>query len=101
MPIRAAVENSPYERSIGRKPFGSFQRQTTEMSQEKTITDMNSSSRSSGASLPVVTLTVLGAVLAVLGLFAAGDISVVALGLGAIAAAGVIAVVEKAVDRRT
>lgn len=59
-----------------------------------------SSTDSSGASLPVVTLTVLGALLAVLGLFAAGEMSVVALGLGAIVAAGVIGVVEKAVDRK-
>lgn len=71
------------------------------MSQQTTITDSkNSSSRADGASLPVVTLTVLGAVLAVLGLFAAGEMSVVAMGLGAIAVAGVIGVVEKAVGRR-
>jgi hypothetical protein len=47
-----------------------------------------------------VTLTVLGALLVVIGLFAAGEMTVVALGLGAIAAAGIIGVVEKAIDRK-
>lgn len=42
--------------------------------------------------LPVLTLTVLGAVVAVLGLFAAGELAVVALSLGAIAFAGLLAV---------
>jgi nucleoside recognition membrane protein YjiH len=42
--------------------------------------------------LPVLTLTVLGAVVAVLGLFAAGELAVVALGLGAVAFAGLLAV---------
>lgn len=70
------------------------------MSREETMTEQTSSTDSSGASLPVVTLTVLGALLAVIGLFAAGEMSVVALGLGAIVAAGVIGVVEKAVDRK-
>lgn len=62
--------------------------------------DRESSAGSGGTSLPVVTLTVLGAILAVIGLFAAGEMSVVALGLGAIVAAGVIGVIEKAIDRR-
>ncbi len=47
-------------------------------------------------SLPVIVLTVLGAVVAVLGLFAAGDVAVVAVGLGAVAVAGMI----HALDRR-
>ncbi len=42
--------------------------------------------------LPVVALTVLGTVVAVLGLFAAGEVAVVALGLGAVAFAGLLAV---------
>jgi hypothetical protein len=46
---------------------------------------------SSSLQLPVVTLTVLGAIVAVLGLFAAGEIAVVALGLGAVAFAGLLA----------
>lgn len=46
-------------------------------------------------SLPVVALTVLGALIAVLGLFAAGDIAVVALGLGALVGAGIINAVER------
>jgi hypothetical protein len=71
------------------------------MTREGTVTDSKESSAgSSGTSLPVVTLTVLGALLVVIGLFAAGEMSVVALGLGAIAAAGIIGVVEKAVDRK-
>jgi hypothetical protein len=42
------------------------------------------------ASLPVVVLTMLGAVIAVLGLFAAGDIVLVIVGLAAVAVAGVL-----------
>jgi hypothetical protein len=42
------------------------------------------------ASLPVVVLTVLGAVIAVLGLFAAGDIVLVIVGLAAVAVAGLL-----------
>jgi hypothetical protein len=41
-------------------------------------------------SLPVVTLVVLGALIAVLGLFAAGSIEVAAVGLVAVAVAGVL-----------
>ena len=44
------------------------------------------------ASLPVVVLTVLGAVIAVLGLFAAGEIIMVIVGLAAVAIAGVLQV---------
>jgi hypothetical protein len=42
--------------------------------------------------VPVLALTLLGAVVAVLGLFAAGEVAVVALGLGSIAFAGLLAV---------
>ena len=45
-------------------------------------------------------LTVLGTVVAVLGLFAAGEILVVALGLGTIVVAGIIGAVERGLDRR-
>ena len=48
-------------------------------------------------SLPVLALVVLGILVAVLGLFAAGDIAVTAVGLGALAVAGVLDVL----DRRT
>ena len=44
------------------------------------------------ASAPVVVLTVLGALIAVLGLFAAGDIRITIVGLVAIAFAGVLQV---------
>lgn len=44
------------------------------------------------ASLPVMILTVLGALIAVLGLFAAGDIRVTIIGLVAVAFAGVLQV---------
>lgn len=47
----------------------------------------------SSASIPVVTLTVLGAVIAVLGLFAAGELALVIVGLAAVAVAGVIQVI--------
>ena len=42
--------------------------------------------------LPVVALTVLGILLVLLGLLAAGSIELVALGMGGIAVAGVLAV---------
>jgi len=44
------------------------------------------------ASAPVVVLTILGALIAVLGLFAAGDIRITIVGLVAIAFAGVLQV---------
>ena len=47
----------------------------------------------SSVSIPVFTLTVLGAVIAVLGLFAAGELAVVIVGLAAVAVAGVIQVI--------
>ena len=43
-------------------------------------------------SLPVAALTVLGILIAVLGLFAAGSVELVLVGLGAIAVAGVLQV---------
>ena len=43
-------------------------------------------------SLPVAALTVLGAIIAVLGLLAAGSIELIAMGLLAIAGAGVLEV---------
>lgn len=52
-------------------------------------------SRLSEPSLPVVVLTVLGSVITVLGLIAAGDVAWVVVGLGAAAAAGVLHVVER------
>ncbi len=45
--------------------------------------------------LPVTTLTLLGALLALLGLFAAGSIEIVAVGLVAIFGAGLLEVAEK------
>lgn len=46
---------------------------------------------SAGApSLPVLVLTILGTVTAVLGLFAAGDLTVVIVGMAAVALAGLI-----------
>ncbi len=45
-------------------------------------------------------LTVLGALIVVLGLFAAGEILVVAVGLGAIVVAGIIGAIERGLDRR-
>jgi hypothetical protein len=50
------------------------------------------------ASLPVLALTVLGILIALLGLFAAGNIWVTVVGLVAIAFAGVLSVLE---GRRT
>lgn len=48
----------------------------------------------SNASAPVAVLTILGAVVALLGLFAAGEIVVVAVGIVAVIAAGLIAVLD-------
>lgn len=55
---------------------------------------------SMNASLPVLLLSGAGIVIAVLGLFAAGDIAIVAVGLGSIFAAGVLHVAELAVRSR-
>jgi hypothetical protein len=54
--------------------------------------DRRTDSMASSVQLPVTTLTVLGAIVAVLGLFAAGSIVVTAVGLAAIAFAGILAV---------
>lgn len=53
------------------------------------------------ASLPTALLCGAGLVLASLGLFAAGDIAVVALGLGTVFAGGVLHVVETWIRLRT
>ena len=45
-----------------------------------------------GVSVPVAALTFLGVLIAVLGLFAAGNITIVVVGLVAIVAAGVLQV---------
>lgn len=42
--------------------------------------------------LPVMVLTGLGALIAILGIFAAGGIELIALGLGAVALAGILQV---------
>jgi len=49
-------------------------------------------------SLPVIALTFLGAIIAVLGFFAGGNITLVVVGLAAIAVAGVLQVLG---NRRT
>ncbi len=54
----------------------------------------------SSPSLPVLLLSGLGALIAVLGLFAAGNMVIVGIGLAAIAVAGVIGIAERVVDRR-
>ena len=46
-------------------------------------------------SAPVATLVILGAVIAVLGLFAAGNIAITALGLAAVFAAGLLDVATR------
>lgn len=50
--------------------------------------------------LPVISLTALGVMITVIGLFAAGNIVIAALGLGAIFAAGLIGVAERLIDAR-
>lgn len=56
--------------------------------------------QTSSTSLPVMVLTFLGALVAILGLFAAGEILVVGVGLGAIALAGIIGAIERGLGRR-
>jgi uncharacterized membrane protein len=51
-------------------------------------------------SLPTVVLTVAGTVLAFLGLFAAGDIGLVLIGLGSVFAAGGLRLAELALRKR-
>jgi hypothetical protein len=46
-------------------------------------------------SLPVLVLTAIGAIVAVLGLFAAGNVALVLIGMGAVAVAGVLHVLER------
>jgi hypothetical protein len=50
-------------------------------------------------SAPVATLVILGAVIAVLGLFVAGNILVTALGLAAVFAAGLLEVASARIAR--
>jgi hypothetical protein len=54
---------------------------------------------SMSTSAPVATLVILGAVIAVLGLFAAANIAVTSIGLVAVFAAGVLQVAEARVTR--
>lgn len=56
------------------------------------------SSDSSGSSFPVLALTGLGIVITVLGLFAAGDMAIVVIGLAAIFGAGILGVIERLID---
>lgn len=49
--------------------------------------------RDAATSPPVVALTVLGSLIAILGLFAAGDIWMVIVGLAAVAVAGILYVI--------
>ncbi|HSJ34848.1 MAG TPA: hypothetical protein VLB85_07300 [Acidimicrobiia bacterium] len=58
------------------------------------------SSDSPGSSLPVLALTGLGILITVLGLFAAGDMAIVVIGLAAIFGAGVIGVIERLIEGR-
>ncbi|MGH8944526.1 MAG: hypothetical protein ACRDVL_00050 [Acidimicrobiia bacterium] len=51
-------------------------------------------------SVPVISLTTLGVLIALLGLFAAGDMGMVAIGLGSVFAAGLLGTIERIVDRR-
>lgn len=62
---------------------------------------VTTSKRTEGSqmSLPVVALTTLGVLIAVLGIFAAGDMVVASIGLGAIFAAGMIELGERLIER--
>jgi hypothetical protein len=56
--------------------------------------------KASGPSLPVLVLTVLGTVVAVLGFLVGGNLLWTGLGLGAVMAAGILGLLEKMVDAR-
>jgi len=58
------------------------------------------SSNSSGPSLPVMALTGLGILITTLGLFAAGDMAIVVIGLAAIFGAGILGVIDRLIDER-
>jgi membrane protein YdbS with pleckstrin-like domain len=58
------------------------------------------STKTSGPSLPVIVLTILGTVIAVLGFFAGGSIAWTTVGLGAVVVAGVIGLLERLIDSR-
>lgn len=53
---------------------------------------------SAGPSLPVLVLTTLGAVIAVLGFFVGGNPVWVAIGLGSVLAAGLVGVLERFIE---
>lgn len=54
--------------------------------------------KSTGPSLPVLVLTTIGAVIAVLGFFVGGNPIWVAIGLGSVLAAGLVGVLERFVE---
>lgn len=56
--------------------------------------DESGTRQDTAASPPVVALTVLGSLISILGLFAAGDLWMVVVGLGAVAAAGLLYVLS-------
>ncbi len=61
--------------------------------------DMSEQTTSStGPTLPVLVLTTLGAVIAVLGFFVGGNPVWVAIGLGSVLAAGLVGVLERLIE---
>lgn len=54
----------------------------------------------SGPSLPVLALTILGTVIAVLGFLVGGNLVWTSIGLGAVVAAGILGLLERIVDTR-
>lgn len=61
---------------------------------------MSTSSDTTSTSFPVLALTGLGILIAVLGLFAAGNMVIVVVGLAAIFGAGVIGILERLIEAR-
>ena len=68
-----------------------------EVSDERLITGRPGAER---FSVPEITLTALGVVLAVIGLFVAGNIALMSLGLGAVFAAGLLALGGRYVESK-
>jgi hypothetical protein len=56
--------------------------------------------KASGPSLPVLALTVLGSIVAVLGFLVGGNVVWTGMGLGTVVVAGIIGLLERLIDSR-
>lgn len=56
--------------------------------------------KASGPSLPVLALTVLGSIVAILGFLVGGNVVWTGMGLGTVVTAGIIGLLERLIDTR-